>query len=89
MVAIIQQLCGMTCDFIVGPYFFETTTVSGPKLCNATGTSYGAMWREQLIPALQERYYLETMIFMLVGATPHIANPVKNCYKIPLVWTET
>ena len=53
--------CGMTCDFLVGPYFFETPTPSGSKRCSVTGTSYGAMLREQLIPTLQER---ETTLFI-------------------------
>ncbi|GFV96903.1 uncharacterized protein TNCV_4351161 [Trichonephila clavipes] len=78
MVAIIQQLCRMTCDFLVGPYFFETPTLSGLKRCSVTRTSYSAMLREQLIPALQEKHSLETTIFMLDGAHPHIAKPVKK-----------
>ena len=28
--------CGITCDILVGPYFFETPTSSGPKLCSVT-----------------------------------------------------
>ncbi|GFX84610.1 hypothetical protein TNCV_724181 [Trichonephila clavipes] len=71
MVAIIQQLSGITCDFLVGPYFLETPTPSGPKHCSVTGTSYGAMLREQLTPALQDRHCLETTIFMQDGALPH------------------
>ncbi|GFU60754.1 hypothetical protein TNCV_627011 [Trichonephila clavipes] len=89
MVAIIQQLCGMTCDFLVGPYFLKTPTPSGPKRCSVTGTSYGAMLREQLTPALQERYCLETIIFMQDRAPPHMAEPVTNCYMIPLKRTES
>ncbi|GFV48310.1 hypothetical protein TNCV_667121 [Trichonephila clavipes] len=90
MVAIIQQLCGITCDFLVGLYFFETATPNGPKRCCVTGTSYGAMLREQLILALQERYCLETTIFMQDGApSPHIDKPVKKIATIPLVLTES
>ncbi|GFW96553.1 transposable element tc3 transposase [Trichonephila clavipes] len=74
MVAIIQQLCGMTYDFLVGPYFFKITTPSGPSV---TGTNYGAMLREQLIRALQERHCLETTICIQDGAPSHITKPVK------------
>ncbi|GFS94095.1 hypothetical protein TNCV_3785801 [Trichonephila clavipes] len=89
MVEIIQQLCGMTWDFLEGPYFFETPTPGGPKRCSVTGTSNDAMLRERLIPALQERHYLETTTFLQDGAPPHIAKPVKNCYMIPLLRTES
>lgn len=73
--------CGMTCDFLVGPFFFETPTPSGPKRCSVTGTSYSAMLREQLIPALQERNCLETTVFMQDGAPPHIAKEVKKLLR--------
>ncbi|GFW51933.1 uncharacterized protein TNCV_1188641 [Trichonephila clavipes] len=78
MVAVIQQLCGMTCDLLVNPYFFETPTPSGPKGCSVTGTSRVAMLREQMIPVLQERHCLETTIFMQDGVPPHIANTVEK-----------
>ena len=70
--------CGMTYDFLVGPYLFETQTSSGPKRCSVTGPSYGAILREQVIPALQERHCLETTVFMQKGVPPHIAKPVKK-----------
>ncbi|GFS60231.1 transposable element tc3 transposase [Trichonephila clavipes] len=70
--------CGMTCDFLVGPYFFETPTPSGLKRCSVTGTSYGAMFREQLIPALPNRHCLETTVFRQDGALPHIADLFKK-----------
>ena len=68
----------MICDFPVGLFFFETPTSSGPKSCSATGTGYGVMLREQLIPALQERYCLKTTVFMQDREPPHIAKPVKK-----------
>ncbi|GFX86252.1 hypothetical protein TNCV_2561341 [Trichonephila clavipes] len=49
--------CGMTCDFLVGLYFFNSPTPSGPQSCSVTGTSYSGMLREQLIPALQEKLF--------------------------------
>ncbi|GFW11752.1 uncharacterized protein TNCV_1082981 [Trichonephila clavipes] len=72
----------MTCDFLVGPYFFETQTPSSPKRCSVTGTSYGMIFREQLIPVLQERHCLEITIFMQDGASPHIAKSVKKLLHI-------
>ena len=70
--------CGMTRDFLSGPYFFETQTSSGPKHCSVTSTSYCAMLREQVIPALQERHWLETTVFMQDGVPHHIDKCVKK-----------
>ncbi|GFV63166.1 hypothetical protein TNCV_4329911 [Trichonephila clavipes] len=43
------------------------------------------MLREQLIPALEERHYLEAPLFIHIQdlAPPHIAKPVK---KLPHFW---
>ena len=31
--------CGMICDFLMGPYFFQTPTPSGPKCGSFSGTT--------------------------------------------------
>ncbi|GFU70096.1 hypothetical protein TNCV_2752311 [Trichonephila clavipes] len=68
----------MTCDFLGGPYFLETPTPRFSKRYSVTGTSYSAMLKEQLIPALQTRHCLKTKIFMYDGELPHIAKLVKK-----------
>ena len=70
--------CGMTRGFLVGPYFFQTPTSSGPKRCSVIRTNCRAMLREQLISALQERDCLETKVFMQDGAPSHLTKPVKK-----------
>ena len=47
------------------------------------------MLREQLITALEDRYCLETMLFMQGGAPPHIDKPVKRLLMLPLARTES
>ncbi|GFV54514.1 hypothetical protein TNCV_4826421 [Trichonephila clavipes] len=42
--------CGMICDFLVNRYFFDIPTPRSLQSCNVTGSSYGAMLREHLIP---------------------------------------
>jgi hypothetical protein len=70
--------CGVTANFILGPYFFhepdgngvlQTVTVNGPR--------YESMLVNFVIPALQARNVLATTTFMQDGATPHIARPVR------------
>ena len=60
----VTEWCGMTCDFLVDPYFFETPTTNSPKCCSVTETIYGVMLKEQLIPALQEGVSLKTTMFV-------------------------
>ena len=75
----------MTCDVLVGPYYFETPTPSGPKRCSVMKTSYGAMLREQMIPTFQEKHCLENAVFMQEGTLSHIAKLIKKLLHDTLV----
>ncbi|GBN83348.1 hypothetical protein AVEN_42479-1 [Araneus ventricosus] len=47
--------CGFTASFIVGPFFFEEICPSNPVTCTVNGTRYESVFRNRLIPALQQR----------------------------------
>ncbi|GBM24458.1 hypothetical protein AVEN_41104-1 [Araneus ventricosus] len=74
----ILKRCGFTAAFIVGPFFFEEIGPSGPVTCTGNGIRYECLLRNQLIPALQQRGYVDSTIFMQDGAPPHIATPMKQ-----------
>ncbi|NSX83578.1 hypothetical protein GOM44_04430 [Wolbachia endosymbiont of Atemnus politus] len=70
--------CGFTASFILGPFFYEEIGRSGPVTCTITGKRYENLLRNQVIPALQQRACVGSIIFMQDGAPPHIFNPVKQ-----------
>ncbi|GFS61563.1 transposable element tc3 transposase [Trichonephila clavipes] len=70
--------CGFTAEFILEPFFFETLTLQGAKrVCN-TNPWYSELLQQQVIPALQERQFLQTTIFVQDGATPNIGHQAKG-----------
>ena len=75
----------MTFDILVGLYFFQTQTSSGPKSGSVNGASYGALLRKQFLSELRERDGFETTEFIQGGAPLHIAKSAKNYYMIPMV----
>ncbi|GBM36494.1 hypothetical protein AVEN_249684-1 [Araneus ventricosus] len=74
--------CGFTAAFIVGPFFFEEIGPLGLVSCTVNGTRYESLLRNQLIPTLQQRGYMDSTIFMQDGAPTHIATPVKQLLNL-------
>ncbi|GFU87170.1 uncharacterized protein TNCV_1113801 [Trichonephila clavipes] len=68
--------CGYMTSFIIGPYFFEETGSLGPV--TVTGQRYECLLRDYVIPDLQQRGFVDGIIFKQDGALSHIANPVKQ-----------
>ena len=72
--------CGITSTFILGPYFFEETTVDGRvQSCTVTSDRYHNMLTHYVIPELQRRNALSNIVWMQDGAPPHVASSVKQC----------
>ena len=65
--------CGMTADFVIGPYFFEETV---------TAEAYLTMLQEYVYPELRRRRMVRKVYFQQDGAPPHTAN-------ITLEWLRT
>ncbi|GBO17555.1 hypothetical protein AVEN_121746-1 [Araneus ventricosus] len=74
--------CGFTAAFIVDTFFSEEIGPSGPLTCTVNGTRYESLLRNQLIPALQQRVCVDSIIFMQDGAPLHIATPVKQLLNL-------
>lgn len=70
--------CGFTASFIAVPYFFEETGAFGPVYVTVNGQSYAFLLHNDVIPTLQQRGCLDSIIFMQEGAPLHIANRVKQ-----------
>ncbi|GBL79543.1 hypothetical protein AVEN_18127-1 [Araneus ventricosus] len=64
--------CGFSAAFIVGPFFFEEIGLPGPVTCTVNGTRHESLLQNQLIPALQQRGFVGSTIFMQDSAPPHI-----------------
>lgn len=73
--------CGFTASFMIGPYFFEETGALGPVTVTVNGQRYESLLRNDVIPALQQRECVDSIIFMQDGAPPHIANRVKRLLR--------
>ena len=73
--------CGFTAEFIIGPFFFETITPTGPETCTINAERYHEMLQTFVIPQLQQRNCLQQTIFMQDGAPPHISNKVKQLLR--------
>ncbi|GBL99571.1 hypothetical protein AVEN_68835-1 [Araneus ventricosus] len=73
---------GFTAAFIVGPFVLEEIGPSDTVPCTVNGTRYESLWRNQLIPALQQRECVDSTIFMQDGAPPNIATPVKQLLNL-------
>ncbi|KFM67194.1 hypothetical protein X975_24756, partial [Stegodyphus mimosarum] len=73
--------CGFTAEFIVGPFFYENITPTGPETCSVTGEKYRHMLNSFVIPALQQRQCLGEIIFMQDGAPPHVAVRVQQMLR--------
>ena len=65
--------CALSCQHVIGPYFFESTV---------SAKSYLKMLREFVIPALRRRNILESIIFQQDGASPHTAGEVLDYLKV-------
>ncbi|GFW87737.1 transposable element tc3 transposase [Trichonephila clavipes] len=72
---------GFSASFNLGPYFFEELGVGGPVTCSITGQRYTSLLRNKIISNLQARQCLSRIIFMQVGAPPHITSCVKDVLK--------
>lgn len=60
---------GFTSNFLIGPFFFDSTV---------TSQSYLSMLEEYVIPTLKRKRKLKKTIFQQDGAPPHVATKVKN-----------
>ncbi|GFX34802.1 uncharacterized protein TNCV_2327421 [Trichonephila clavipes] len=56
------------------PWSIKTLTPQSPKRCSVVNTWYSELLHQQVISALHERQCLQTIIFKLDGATPHIGH---------------
>lgn len=70
--------CGITATFVLGPFFFEETTPTGPATCSVTGLRYAAMLKNYVLPELRRLNALNDIVWMQDGAPPHIARSVKR-----------
>jgi hypothetical protein len=73
--------CGLTSEFILGPYFFEDVDCHGRHTVTVTGARYAKMITEYLVPELISRQCLEKVIFQQDGAPPHTCTQVKGLLK--------
>ncbi|GFV61969.1 uncharacterized protein TNCV_4107721 [Trichonephila clavipes] len=73
--------CWLMTSFIIGLYFFKETDAFGPVTVTDTGQHYECLLCNHVIPDLQKRSFVNGIIFMQDGDSPHIANPVKQRLK--------
>ena len=74
--------CRFTASFIIGLYFLEETGALGPVTVTVTDDRHNeSLLRIHVIPALQQRGWLDPIIFMQDSSPPHIVNPVKQLLK--------
>ncbi|GFX58616.1 transposable element tc3 transposase [Trichonephila clavipes] len=64
--------------FVLGPFFFEETTPTGPATCSVTGSRYAAMLKNYVLPELRRWNELNDIVWMQDGVPPHIARSVKR-----------
>ena len=72
--AYVTMWCGFASTFILGLFFFERLTPRGPVRCTVTSASYENILMQRLIPALQERNCVETIVFIQDGALQYIGR---------------
>ena len=65
-------------EFVLGPFFFEETTPTGPATCSVTGSQYAAMLKNYVLPELHRRNAPNDIVWMQDGAPPRIARSVKR-----------
>lgn len=91
--------CGFTANFIIGPYFFQQEVIgrADPVTVTVTGNRYREMLMNMVIPQLQQRGVIDTIIYLQDGAPPHIQNGVRQLLQqhfgnriisrhFPVVW---
>ncbi|GFU26599.1 uncharacterized protein TNCV_1837271 [Trichonephila clavipes] len=64
--------CGFTATFILGPFFFEETTLNGPVTYTVTARRYKNMLENFVAPQMLQHQCLDSITFMQDGAPPHI-----------------
>ena len=69
---------GITATFVLGPFFFEETTPTGPATCSVTGFRYATMLKNYVLPELRRRNTLNDIVWMQDGAPPHITRSIKR-----------
>jgi hypothetical protein len=62
--------CAMSCNRLIGPFFFEGDTVDGPK--------YLSMLQEFFIPEVRKLNKMRSLIFQQDGAPAHFAVDVRR-----------
>ncbi|GFT00156.1 uncharacterized protein TNCV_462501 [Trichonephila clavipes] len=67
--------------FIIETYFFEEAIAFGAMAVTVTGQRYECFLRTHVIQDLQQRGFLDRIIFMQDDVSLHIANPVKQLLK--------
>ena len=70
--------CDITATFVLGPFFFEETTPTGPATCSVTDSRYAAMLKNNVLPELRRRNALNDIVWMQDGAPPHIAKSARK-----------
>jgi hypothetical protein len=73
--------CGFTSEFLIGPYFFEESTMRGSKRVTVTSARYQEMITKFVIPTLVDRGVLRSTTFQQDGAPAHITVPVLNALR--------
>ncbi|GFV37059.1 uncharacterized protein TNCV_2382061 [Trichonephila clavipes] len=64
--------CGFTATFILGPSFFEETTLNGPVTCTVTARRYKNMLENFVASQMLQHQCLDSITFIQDGAPPHI-----------------
>ena len=64
-----------------GHIFFKETGALSPVAVTVTGERYACILCNHVIPALQERGYMDRIFLMHNSIPPHIANLVKQLLK--------
>ena len=60
---------------------YEKTKALDPDTVNVTGQCYECFLRNRVVTALQQRGWVDQIIFVQDGAPPHSASPVKRLLK--------
>ena len=70
--------CGITCTFILGPYFFEEVTDGDLRTCTVTKACYLDILTHYAIPDLQRQNALSEVVWMQDVTSPHVGPSVKR-----------
>ena len=74
--------CGITCTFILGPYFFKEVTDGDLQTCTVTSARYLDMLTHYVISETQLQNALSDVVCLQDGTPPHIGPLAKRLLKL-------